>query len=739
MTSTRPATGISCESRFRREIALTLLALGVTMVAAVMLGSDVGGTLRDRIRGGGAWGIAEQGIFIAIVYFLIYGNLVYQVARLGSLVRSRAHRPASREALERLYDAPAPWLTVLVPSYREEERVIWQTLLSAALMEYPRKSIVLLIDDSPNPSTPEAARGLAAARDLPQRLSALLAPLAKGFTDAGDRYFARKEGGTCENVAECHALAAHYDEAARWLEEFADGAPRFDHSDDLVIARILRDPAALHRERAAELRRSATGTGRSLSPADLDREYRRLATLFRTDITSFERKGYTNLSHEANKAMNLNAYIGLMGGRFKKVRQADGLHLVPTTEAEADLEVPAAELLITLDADSALLNDYALRLIHEMRKPGRERLAVIQTPYSAFPGATSRLERLAGSTTDVQHIVHQGFTWCAGTYWVGANALIRRAALDEIAVPGVERGYPVIRFIQDRTVIEDTESSIDLIERGWSLYNYPNRLAYSATPPDFGALVIQRRRWANGGLIILPKLLRHILGRALPFVRPQEAFVRTHYLTSLAGGSLGVLLLILYPFEEAMRSFWLPLTALPYFALYARDQALSGYSWTDVFRVYALNLLLIPVHLAGVGMSLRQAMTGRKTPFGRTPKIASRTFVQALYLLAPIGLLVYCFVNSIVDLFFGRWAHSAFAAFNGAFLAYAMTHLVGIKETREDLRLAWTSLRRAATERRPPPRTLAESPIPTRASILLRSRGFREGAPQKAARKSRSP
>ena len=98
----------------------------------------------------------------------------------------------------------------------------------------------------------------------------------------------------------------------------------------------------------------------------------------------------------------------------------------------------------------------------------------------------------------------KGFTQHNATYWVGANALLRHTALKEIAVREVERGYPVQRFIQDRTVIEDTESSVDLSVRGWRLYNYPERLAYSATPPDFGSLIIQRRRWANGGLIILP-------------------------------------------------------------------------------------------------------------------------------------------------------------------------------------------------------------------------------------------
>ena len=90
------------------------------------------------------------------------------------------------------------------------------------------------------------------------------------------------------------------------------------------------------------------------------------------------------------------------------------------------------------------------------------------------------------------------------------------AALEDIVESARERGLEVRQYIQDRTVIEDTESSIDSSRRGWPLHNYPERLAYSATPPDYGALIVQRRRWANGGLIILPKLLRYLGRGAVP-------------------------------------------------------------------------------------------------------------------------------------------------------------------------------------------------------------------------------
>ena len=55
----------------------------------------------------------------------------------------------------------------MVPSYKEERRVVWETLLSAALQEYPNRWVVLLIDDPVMPLTPQDAAGLARARARP--------------------------------------------------------------------------------------------------------------------------------------------------------------------------------------------------------------------------------------------------------------------------------------------------------------------------------------------------------------------------------------------------------------------------------------------------------------------------------------------------------------------------------------------------------------------------------------------
>jgi cellulose synthase (UDP-forming) len=401
-------------------------------------------------------------------------------------------------------------LAILIPSYKEEARVVRRTLLSAALVEYPNRRVTLLIDDPPTPSDPDDKAGLLAARRLAGEICELLRKPAEKFQSALTGFEQRLSLGPVGVRDECHRIARLYEEAAQWLEgealrHRAAERDHIDHTDRLFVERILLEPARAYREKARDI-----AAQDDLSVELLHREFRRLASLFRVEFASFERKRYQNLSHAANKAMNLNSYIGLLGKAVREVIRHDGLHLEQCEPADATHNLPDADYLITLDADSLLLSDYALRLVHVMEQPGNERLAVAQTPYSAVPGTRNILERVAGATTDIQHIIHQGFTHYQATFWVGANALLRRKALDDICVTVDERGCPVKVYIQDRTVIEDTESSVDLIERGWSLYNYPERLAYSATPPDFGALVIQRQRWANGGLIILPKLLRYL-------------------------------------------------------------------------------------------------------------------------------------------------------------------------------------------------------------------------------------
>ena len=95
--------------------------------------------------------------------------------------------------------------------------------------------------------------------------------------------------------------------------------------------------------------------------------------------------------------------------------------------------------------------------------------------------------------------------------------------------------------------------------------------------------------------------------------------------------------------------------------------------------------MLIPVNLGGVLKSLKQALTGRKTPFGRTPKVVGRTAAPALYVLAEYGLLGWWLVGATTDVMHGHYAHLAFALTNAGFLAYAIYRYIGWRNSVEDL------------------------------------------------------
>ncbi len=669
-------------NRPRREMLLTRLALSATLAAAaIFVGHTVGSIVGDA-EAGNHESLLARVAFLCVALFMLYGNALYQVTRLGYL--GRRHRPWAAPGRLRALHSNAP-VAILVPSYKEEPRVVRQTLLSAALQDHPNKRIILLLDDPPSPRSLGDIESLRATRRMVGELRATLEVEARRCRAASTSFRERTDGGRFDPGGETARLAQRLREVVSWLRGEAARYGPDDHHEVLLVREVLEKRIWAHTREVLNLERSLRGERPYPSREEIGRAYARIGGLFGVEIASFERKRYANLSQESNKAANLNSYIGLIGKSLREVRYGGHLRLNECDPADAELTVPPAEYVVTLDADSILLPEYVSTLIRFMEAPSNERIAVIQTPYSAVPGAPGRLERLAGATTDIQYLIHQGFTSYDATFWVGANALIRKAALDDIAHVERERGFEITGYIRDRTVIEDTESTVDLIERGWRLHNYPARLAYSATPPDFGALLIQRRRWANGGLLILPRLLSYLSRGPISWCKLAEGFMRIHYLTSIAGVSAGLLLLLTIPVEDDTAALWLAIASLPYYSLYARDLSSSGYRRSDIFRVYALNLMLVPVNLGGVLKSLLQGWTGRKIPFGRTPKVGTRTGAPAGYVLAEYGLLSYCAVAAIVDVAAGRYVHALFSAANASFFAYALIQLIGLRESVEDL------------------------------------------------------
>ena len=644
--------------------------------------------------------ISETVGYVVIVSFLTLSSLLYLVARQGALYRSRGHRRAPRAEIDQSFSESLPTMTALIPSYREETETIRKTMLSAALQEYPFLRVVLLLDDPPRPQPGPNADLLAAARALPAELTAWLAEPNDRFATTLDRFEKSGTGDTC-SADEMRALAAEFDWAAQWLERRAAEEVINDHVDTFFANEVLRALAADFASVGAALVEGASTEG-SLERARMLQLYRRLVWTFRAEITWFERKLYASLSHEANKAMNLNSYIGLMGRSFEPRTTDKGLVLAPAGNS-GSIVIPDADYLLTLDADSVLLPEYCLRLVHLMMRPENHRLAIAQTPYSAFPGSATRMERLAGATTDLQHIVHQGMSYHHATFWVGANAVIRKRALDDIVETENVGGHEIRRYVQDRTVIEDTESSLDLTIHGWWLLNYPERLSYSATPPDFGSLSIQRRRWANGGLLILPKMRQNSRERTRrgEYSSMAQTLLRVNYMASTCWSSIGLLFLLAFPFDSKLLSPLVVLAALPYFLAMASDLHRCGYKRTDVLRIYGFNLILLPVNLAGVFKSLQQATTGKKIPFARTPKVANRTATPLLFAAAPLVLIAYSVYSFLRDYHAHNWGNAAFEGFNAVTATYALFAFMGLRNALTDIVLGVVEHLYVAGEREP--------------------------------------
>ena len=668
------------------RVAMSRLAIVATVGLWVVYVVTI--IIKQFLNGQHGYQFTLQAFFYGlIVTLLTLSALLYLVARQGALQRFARHVRVPKSQIDDYFADKQPSLTVLIPSYNEEPEVVRKTIISAALQEYPDSRIVLLLDNPPDPKDDQAADLLETMRLMPKTITQLFEEPHRYFNQALRDF--RKQQVRHRKV-ERHSLTIlsdYYRYAAKWLRQMAKREKVVDHVDNFFVNEVLLD-LAHDLDLTGKAIREARDQKSSITYARAIQLYLRLVWIFAVRVEVFERKQYINLSHEPNKAMNLNSYIGLMGGAYLIKQTPDGMMLEKVSRMRKGcLDIPDCEYLLTLDADSILLREYCERLIFLLEQPENARLAVAQTPYSSFRGAPTRLERLAGATTDLQHIIHQGMTRYGATFWVGANAVIRKWALEDIVEKERIGGYEIRRYIQDRTVIEDTESSVDLVKKGWQLINYPERLSYSATPPDFGSLIVQRRRWADGGLLIVPKLWSQIRERRNrnETVAWTEQLLRLNYMASIAWSNVSLVLLLAYPYDGRVLSPYVVLAALPYFLAMASDLKYCGYKRLDALRIYGFNLILMPVNLAGVIKSLQQSVTNKKIAFARTPKVKNRTVASIPYLLAPLLILGFSGFVLYRDILGHYWVNAAFAAFNALLVIWAVVAYIGLWHLCVDL------------------------------------------------------
>src|SRR6218665_2033020 len=287
----------------KREAALAILCLIVTLSIYGLLIDRTAHKVYDSYFFPNLVPFYGGLVFIAALCLVLYAALLYNVCLIGNYLRQIRERIPGPEEVIAIFDKPAPSLTVLIPSYKEERIVISQTMISAAVSEYPAKREVLLIDNQPFPSSEEDRQQLAATRALPAELQAVFTAQAAYYSHAQAEFQSRVAAGGLDAAEEGARLAGLYESVAAWFDaqaqDVSGGTPVDQLHFDMkfFVETILLKPAELNRERAAICRALAEAT-----PDQLAHHYAVLAGLFNVEFASFERKRYINLSHDANKA-----------------------------------------------------------------------------------------------------------------------------------------------------------------------------------------------------------------------------------------------------------------------------------------------------------------------------------------------------------------------------------------------------------------------------------------------------
>ena len=285
----------------------------------------------------------------------------------------------------------------------------------------------------------------------------------------------------------------------------------------------------------------------------------------------------------------------------------------------AGLESAAGEYILVLDADFVPRLDLLERLLPSMADPG---VGMAQARWDHLNEAASWLTRAQGLLLDGHFLVEQRARYRGRRFFNfnGTAGLWRRQAL--IDAGGWEHD----------TLTEDLDISYRAQMAGWRFVMRDDIGVPAELPGTPAALLVQQRRWAQGGVQTARKLLSRLLrGPFRPAVK-FEAFI--HLCGHLAHPLTFTLSMIIVPAAMARRElgidrlWWLDLALFlgataPFIAFYWTAARRRGRPRRAAARGVAATLALG----AGLSLMLSRAVLrglGRfRDPFERTPKAGS--------------------------------------------------------------------------------------------------------------------
>src|ERR1700743_2239838 len=279
-----------------RAAVVFTVAAWIALVVSVVNGQVIEGVA-------GHASLTETVGFLTAVSLLAASAIASLFGGLGFYYRTKEGRRTPRAMLDEFFAERRPAVTALIPSYQEEPGVILMTLLSTALQEYPDIKVVLLIDDPPTPRYQGPRKLLDSALALPAEIKRLLSEPRERFDRSLEKFEADVDWNGTLTREEVLTLSEDYDFAAEWLRSLSERYQPSDHNERFFATHVIRQLASDMALTGSVLRAAAADDPEKLSIDRAHQLQRRLVWTFSAEISSFQRKRYASLSHEANKAM----------------------------------------------------------------------------------------------------------------------------------------------------------------------------------------------------------------------------------------------------------------------------------------------------------------------------------------------------------------------------------------------------------------------------------------------------
>jgi cellulose synthase/poly-beta-1,6-N-acetylglucosamine synthase-like glycosyltransferase len=315
------------------------------------------------------------------------------------------------------------------------------------------------------------------------------------------------------------------------------------------------------------------------------------------------------------------------------------------------LERAHGDLIAIFDADFVPPPDFLRRLVGEFDDP---EVGMVQAKWGHLNRDSSLLTRVQALQLDAHFTIEHGVRFARRCFFNfnGTAGVWRRAAIETAG------GW------RADTLTEDLDLSYRAQLNGWRFVYRDDVVAPAELPVEVAAYRQQQQRWAQGGvqtaIAILPRLLR----TRLPGGVKREAFwhLAGHFAypalvtMALAGVSAGWLAGAQYrPWFYGIDGLLLSFATLSLAFYYGTAvRATAGSGWLRRVALVPLVMILGAGISLGQSLAVARAVTGRRTPFLRTPKYrqdedGDGSWRRASYRIAAPGIaLIECSMGATI-------------------------------------------------------------------------------------------